>query len=414
MLDFIKSIPARLRHNFWLKLLSILIAFVVWVVVVAYYNPETTNLIEDIPITVDYEKSVLEEQGLILVTIPEGTVDVKIEGRREKLALINKEKVTAMISLSSVTKPGEYQLPINIVVDGQAVTTVSQSVERMTLRVEKAVKAQFMVSVVAKGEIAEGKVLEKVANPTVVTVTGPESVVSKIVTVQAVVSQEKFTESGVYDASVIYLDKNGEKLDDEFLSIDTDAIKVNVSIYEEKTVPLQVELTNSSGGNDSAYLKVSIEPETIVIAGNADTLEGINSISLGSIDASDVEDGDELSIPLIVPNGIKNLGGIEKAKVTVSTEGTVTKQFKLSCRSIVIENADNKSKIDLPDSEIIITVRGDATDMSKLRETDISLRIDCKNQALAKGSNRMAVYCVFPEGYKVGAVGKYEATIKVS
>lgn len=412
MLDFMKSLPGKLRHNFWLKLLSIVLAFVVWVIVVAYYNPETTNLIQGIPITVDYEQSVLREQGLILVTVPDETLDVKLEGRREKLALIGKDKVTAVVSIASVTKPGEYDLPVNVAVAGQSVTPVSQSIQTLRLTFEKAVNVQYTVDVITKGEVAEGYVLEKVANPTVVTVNGPESVVSKIAAIQAVVSQEKFTESGVYDATLMYLDKNGEKLDDTFLT--ADAVKVNISVFEEKVVPLQVDLTNSAGGNDSSYLKVSIDPETVTIAGSTEALAAINNISLGTVDVAELKDGTTKELSLILPNGIKSVDAVEKAKVTFNFEGTVTKQFKLSTDAVSLENVVDGTEIEVPSGEITVTVRGDAADMSKLQASDISLRIDCKNQKLSKGSNRMTVYCAFPTSYKVGAVGKYELTVKVS
>ncbi len=414
MRSFLRSFSIKVRHNFWLKLLSLALAFVVWVIVVAYYNPETTNLIEDIPITVDYETSVLEEQGLILVTAPEGTVDVKIEGRREKLALVSKDKVTAMISLASVTKPGEYDLPVNIVVDGQSITTVSQSVETMTLKFEKAVKAQFTVDVITKGEVADGYVLEKTANPTVVTVTGPESTISAIAAVQAVVTQDKFIESAVYDATMIYLDKNGEKLDDTYLSMDSDTVKVNISLHAEKEIPVQIDLTNSAGGNDSAYMKVSVVPETITVVGSADALANINSISLGSIDVSEIDGDYTAEMPLILPNGVKSANEIEKAKVTVSFEGIVTKQFKIHSSRIQFENVAKGNKISVPESTLTITVRGDAADINKLKDSAISLKIDCKNQTLSKGSNLLKAYCVFPETYKVGAYGKIEVTAKVS
>ncbi|MBQ6946432.1 MAG: hypothetical protein IJN42_00140 [Clostridia bacterium] len=412
MREFLKSLPGKIKHNLWLKLLSLVLAFVVWVIVVAYYNPESTNVIEDIPITVDYQQAMLQEQGLILVTIPEATVDVKIEGRREKLALVSKDKVTAVVSVASVTKPGEYDLPVNVAIDGQAVTTVSQTVQTMHLKFEKAVTAQFTVDVITKGEVAEGYTLDKVANPTIATVTGPESVVEKISTLQAVVSKEQFSESGSYDATVLYLDKNGEKLDDSLLTCD--AVKVNISVLEEKQVPLQVVLNNETGGNDSAYLKVSVEPATITVAGSTETLASLNSIPLEAIDISEITTETVKEIPLILPNGIKPVNAVENAKVSISFEGTVTKQFKFSTSEIGISNTVGNSDIELPKGEITITVRGNAEDMGKLKASDIALRIDCKNQKLAKGSQNMLVYCSFPETYKVGAVGKYKLTVKVS
>ena len=414
MLDFLKSIPHKLKNNIGLKFLSLGLAVIVWLLVVAYYNPETTNLLRDIPVTINYSDSILEDQGLILVTIPDETVDVQLEGRRENLALVSKDKVSAKIDISSVTKPGEYELPVVIGIDGQTVTTVSQSINTVTLKFEKAVKAQFTVDAITEGNVTKGYVLEKVANPTIVTVTGPESVVAKIVTIQALVSQDKFTESAVYEGVVRYLDKNGNSLDSTFLSLDTESVKVNVNVYLEKTVPLQIDLINSAGGNDNAYLIPKIEPASITIAGSQDALAEINSISLGTLDVAELKKNYNEEIALILPNGVKNLNAVDKAIVALSFEGVVSKQFVLNSSSVKIENAVKGNKIEVPEGKFSVTVRGNAADIEKLKASDISLYIDCKNQALSNGSNRMNVYCGFPEDYKVGAVGKYELTIKVS
>ncbi len=414
MLNFIKSIPFKLRNNIGIKLLSLLLAFILWLLVVAYYNPETINLIKDIPITINYDDAILEQQGLILVTVPDETVDVKIEGKREILALVSKDKVSAKIDISSVTKAGEYDLPVVIDVDGQTVTTLSQSVNTLTLKFEKAVKAQFTIDAITEGKVAKGYFLEKVANPTVVTVTGPESVVSKIATIQALVTQEKFAESGVYEATIEYKDAKGNALDDAFLSLDTDSVKVNVNIFIEKTVPLSLELTNSSGGNDKSYLVPKIVPETITIAGSEDALAQINSISLGTLDVAELTKNYSEKIPPILPNGIKNLDALESASVDISLENVISKQFELSCDKVKIENIAKGNKIQLPDGKIVVTIRGDASDVEKLTAADIALYIDCKNQLLSNGTHRMTVYCGFPEGYKVGTVGRYELTVKVS
>lgn len=414
MIDFLKNIPSKLRHNVGLKLISLLLAFVLWLLVVMYYNPETTNRFTDIPISLSYDKTeLLSEHGLILVTAAEGSVDVEIEDTREKLKAIS-GKINAVVDISSVTKAGEYALPVKIVVDGQTINAVNQSVQTMSLMFEKATTTQFTVDVLTKGKVADGYVLEKVANPTVVTITGPDSVVSKIATVQAVVTQDKFTESGSYDATITYLDKDGQPLDDTYITLDTDAVKVNISVYEEKSVPLQIELTNSSGGNDSLYVKAVIEPASITIAGNSETLAEINSISLGTLDLAEINGNYNAEIALIIPNGVKNVDGYENAKVTLDLSGTITKQFTLDVSSVEVENIAKGNKIEQPTGQITLTVRGDAADIKKLTADDITLRIDCKNQKLSNGSNRMSVYCVFPEEYKVGAVGKYELTVKVS
>jgi len=157
-----------------------------------------------------------------------------------------------------------------------------------------------------------------------------------------------------------------------------------------------------------------IEPATITIAGNADTLIEVNSISLGTLDVAELTKNYKEEIALILPNGVKNIDAVEKATVSLSFEGVASKQFEINAAAIKKENVAKGDKIEIPDGKITVTVRGNASDIEKLKATDITLYIDCKNQALSKGANRMNVYCGFPEDYKVGAVGKCELTVKVS
>lgn len=414
MKDFILSFWQRLRHNLWLKLFSLVLAFVVWLVVVAYYNPETTNMIRDLPITVGTEQTILAERGLILVTDLEKNVDVKIEGRREKLAMISQDKVRATVDLSKITKAGEYDLPVVISIDGQSVNTVSQSVQTVTLKVENIISAQFTVEALVKGKVAEKRVMEQTVNPTMVKVTGPESIVSKILTVQAIVEQDVFSESGVYESRMRYLDRYGNELDSTYLTLDADSVKMNISVTEEKEVPLQLEILNSAGGNDSAYLNVEIEPKTIMITASADILSSINSVSLMNLDVSEITDTYHQEMDLILPNGVKNIDNVTKAKVTINMDKIVTKQFTLSAAQIKLDNLPSDVNAQVVEQSIEVTVRGSSDDVNKLKATDLTLAADCKNIAQTAGTNRMSAYVKFPQDAKVGAVGKYELTIKVS
>ena len=414
MKDLILSFWQRLRHNLWLKLFSLVLAFVVWLVVVAYYNPETTNMIRDLPITVGTEQTVLEERGLILVTELEKTVDVKIEGRREKLAMISQDKVRATVDLSKITKAGEYDLPVVISIDGQSVNTVSQSVQTVTLKVENIISAQFTVEALVKGKVAKGRVMEQTVNPTMVKVTGPESVVSKILAVQAIVEQDVFSESGVYESRMRYLDRYGNELDSTYLTLDADSVKMNIFVTEEKEVPLQLEILNSAGGNDSTYLNVEIEPKTIMITASADILSSINSVSLGNLDVSEITDTYHQEMDLILPNGVKNIDNVTKAKVTINMDKIVTKKFTLSAAQIKLDNLPSNVKAQVVEQSVKVTVRGLSDDVNKLKATDLTLAADCKNIAQTAGTNRMSAYVKFPQDAKVGAVGKYELTIKVS
>ncbi len=419
MLDYLKSLPGKFRQNIFLKLFSLVLAFLLWVLVVAYYNPQTTNMITGVPITIKYNgmeisDPILKDAELILVDPPEVTVDVKIEGRREIMARVNKDKVSATVDISTVFKAGTYEPEIKIEVDGEAVTTLYQSMDTVTLKFEKLVTETIEVDPVVKGNVAEGCVLEKSASPASVMVTGPVSVVSKIKTVQAVVTQEEFTDS-VNSAGVVeYLDENGEKIEDTYLSLNVDQIMVDVSVLQLKTVPLTIELTNSSGGNDALYLTKKIQPESITIKGTVETLSKITSISLGPLDVSELSGNYKKTHKISVDEkDVEIVDSPETATVSIAFDDFATKSYVMSSDLVRVENVPAEESVTVVKGNINILVRGNPADLDKLKKSDISLRLDCKNQELPKGANRMKLRCVFPEGIKVGVAGKYEVTVQV-
>ncbi len=401
------------RNEWQLKLLSLLLAILIWFLICEYVDPETDVSVSNIKISVNYEGSVPQKEGLGIMTTIEDTLSVKVSGSRDTIALMNPDKITAYLDLSKVTRSGEYDLPVKVDLGSQNLTVVSQSISTIKVKFDKNIVANIKVNVKVSGDVAAGYILEE---PTMlnnyVTVTGPAALVDTLSAADIEIVQNHFVETNTFSCSYTFVDKNGDEVPKTFLTTDVETIDVTVSVVKEKTVPLTVSIVNSSGGKDSAFCTATVQPETITITGNAEVLDAINAIDLGVIDVAERNNSFDTSITVVLPNGVKNVNNVETVKVSVKFSNVQTKTFTV--RNIELQNLPDGTTAKIYESSILITVRGIPDDIKRLKADDIAVVVDVKNQVLPSGTNRLSANVVFPDEYNVGAVGKYQLTVVVS
>lgn len=414
MISMIKEKVIGFFRNDWqLKVVSLLLAIVVWFAICEYVDPETETWISDIMISVDYEDSVPQKEGLGIMTAITETVSVQVSGSRDTVALMNPKKIKASLDMSKVTRSGEYDLPVKIDLGNQNLKLVQQTLDTVRVRFDKNVVSSVKVNVEVVGAVAEGFILE---TPTMlnnfVTVTGPQAVVDTIVSADIVIQQESFVETNTFSCTYTFKDKDGNQVDKTFLQVDVETIDVTVIVAKEKTVPLAISVVNSSGGTDSAFCTAKVEPETIRITGNAEVLDAINAIDLGVIDVAERTEDFETSVSVVLPNGVKNVDNVETVKVSVTFNDIQTKMIKV--KNLSLQNLPNGTTARIQEDSLTIKVRGIAEELKKLNEDDVSLVADVRSQVLPGGTNRLTAVAVFPDDLKVGTVGKYQLTVVVS
>ena len=406
------NLIALFKNNWQIKLMSVFLAFVLWFVICEYVDPETTTWASDININVNYEDSVPQKENLGIMTVVDQKVDVRVSGSRDTIALMNRQKITATLDLSNVTQSGEYDLPVLIDLGNQNLTKVEQSIDTVRVRFDTNKVSNVKVNVKVEGKVPDGLIREDpIMLNNYIVVTGPALIVDTIVSAEVEIKQDSFVQTGNFKCDYVFVDKDGNVVEKTFLIIDDNmkTLDITVPVVKEKVVPLTVEIINSSGGSDSSFCTAVVEPKEIKISGSAETLELYNAISLGTIDVAEKNENFETSMALVLPNGVKNLDGIETAKVSIKFNDIQTRSFEVG--NIELRNVPDGIKAKISEKKLAIKVRGIAEDINRLNAKDIKLVVDYAQTDTAKGTKRMNAVVVFPKDLKVGAVGKYQLTV---
>ena len=126
--------------------------------------------------------------------------------------------------------------------------------------------------------MAENTVIDslKLSKDTV-TISGPKSLIDKIVRVEAQIDLENSKETLSKWIKLKFLDINGNEISGVFS--DFSDILVTVSVKKEKSVPIYADILNDKPNFNMSLLNLTVSPQEIKIRGNEVDLEKIEKIS---------------------------------------------------------------------------------------------------------------------------------------
>ncbi len=369
--------------SIWLKLLSLLIAFVIWLIVVNVDDYKIVKEIYNIPVE-QINGSDIEEGGLVFDVTSGETVDIVIEGRRsivnslsandfKAVADLSKLSYTNTAKISVTPKNGSYE-------DKLSITVVDDA---MTLSIEEKKSKQFELVVSTKGNVADGYALGKATTaPAVVNVTGPESLINKIKTVRVTVDVTNRYEDFEVSVKPVIYDGNDEIMTSSRLEMNVEEAKVTVPVYETKSVPIKFYTTGKpEDGYELTDITASINE--IVVSGPAEYIDKLSYLSINDLDATGISENTtyERSISNFLPDNIYLADSVDTIVITVNVEKLMVKNLTIAAEDIELINKNDDLYLYSIQMQgaYVITVTGLERYVDGIEVEDLKPLIDCKN-----------------------------------
>lgn len=384
-------------------LLSLAIAFGLWLYVITVVSPGSEDTYYDIPVVFDGE-TILSERGLMVTDISSRSVNVTLSGNRSDLAKVNRSNITVKASLSSIYEPGS-KLQLNYTVSwpgdlpNNAFVTQSKNPASIYVTVERRVTKEVPVEILWTGSAPEGYISDKessVLDYTSINVTGPESVINQIE--KAVVSVDLTEQRESISQSFLYAlcDKESEPVDAELVTTNVEEIHLDVRIQKVKDVTLAYNIVDG-GGATRRDVTVTLSAETIRVSGSEAALDALgDKITVGTIDLADVPRSTKLTFPITLPEGITNRTGTTEVEADVQFKG-------LTIREIVIEtiqsaNVPEGMAVEFITEKLTVTVRGPTDLVNQLASESITATVDFSGAEA--GTATFGAAFTFPAGFE--------------
>ena len=407
----------KITDNIPLKIMSVAVAVVVWLIVVNIDNPVGTNYYTLTNVELINKEYVESSDTIGKMCMPEEKQD------SIRIAITTNKKIRDKIKVSDITATADLQqavsldtnpvmVPITVTcsVPGVTPNDIKVTPQNLSVNLDEKETQEFVVNV-SRGDTKPGKDYEAgslTANPEKVRITGPKSLVNKIDKVNATISLDGNTQ----DLNLTIIDKNQEALSDSemnSLRIENNA-KVSVTARLWK-IRQGVGISAGYVGSPASGYQVgtvTTVPDTISVAGSTEGLETLtqndNTITIpaDSIDISgesrDVER--KISLKDLLPDNVKlTSDSSEDVWVTVSILPEGSREFTLSTKDIEVKNKPDDLQVTFETAQIEIRIKSDTEDLDDLNtETDIKASIDLKGKE--EGNYKVPVTLSLPDGYE--------------
>ena len=298
--------------NFKIKVACLIIAFLVWVYVMIDIDPVDTRDLTSVEVKIS-NITELNNHNLILSPNQKLEASVKLKGRRSIIAKKIKEGVILQTTIENATI-GENVSKISINSENPDITyTITPS--SLNLNIEENISKSEKIQVYSIGHLAENTVIDSLKlSKDSVTISGPKSLIDKIVRVEAQIDLENSKETLSKWVKLKFLDINGNEISGVFS--DFSDILVTVSVKKEKSIPIYADILNDKSNYNMSLLNLTVSPQEIKVTGNEVDLENIEKISTKPISLTKLLQDGTIKVEPHLP---KNIQSNVKA-VTVSVE----------------------------------------------------------------------------------------------
>ena len=398
-----------------IMLISLVISFILWFVVMNVSDPMTTRVISGVQVD-RINEDAIEKEGMVYDVVSGDTVDVIVSGPRSVVENMESGDIYAFADLSQVSVTNTALINVSIASGSYSKKTkdvkLTPKNEYMNLSIETSEDKTFQIKVITTGNVSEGcAVGVPVATPNMITVSGPASVLESINEVRAVVDVEGAEEEFTINADLGCVDAYGNAIAKDSITLSDPSVDVTVPIYNTKEISIKV---STKGNPEKGYGVKSVEysPETIEIAGEEDSINALEGITVDDINISGATDNIETTQPLDVylPEGVVIASSEDQISVIVKVEQYQTRNILISSSVLTVEGKSddyNYTFTSVDDTSIDVT--GFPEDIEEI--TAESLKPTISVEGMNEGEREIEVKFAEPDSYEIKGTCRFKVKI---
>ena len=409
----------KITDNLSLKIMSVAVAVVVWLIVVNIDNPVGTNYytITNVElINKEYVESSDTIGKMCMLEENQDTVRVAITADKKTRDKIRVSDISAVADLQQAvsldTNPVMVPITVTCSVSGIGPGDIKVTPQNLSVNLDEKETQEFVVNV-TRGDTKPGKDYEVgslTANPEKVRITGPKSLVNKIDKVNAAIELNGKTQDFTQEVTLSIIDKNQEALSDSemnSLRIENNAqVIVTAKLWKiRQGVKISAGYVGTPAEGYQAGM-IKTVPDTISVAGSTEGLEtlaandNVITIPSESIDisgeSSDVEK--KISLKDLLPDNVKlTSDSSEDVWVTVSILPEGSREFSFPTKEIEVKNKPDDLQVTFETAQIAIRIKSDSKDLDVTKDIKASIDLEDKEE----GNYEVPVTVSLPDGYEI-------------
>lgn len=317
-----------LDNNTFVFILSLVIAFFIWVAVAMYKSPQESYTIYNVPIAIDTENSIVSQKGYSNFWQSDYTIDLTVTGPRYLVTSLTPDDVLVSANLNTVDSAGVSELPLRVSLkdNNQDVSITAMSKTAVEIYFDKELTKDFEIQLdtdVIPDHVADDYEVSGAAlTVKSVTLKGPETEINKV---ENVIADPQFTEELLYKTAFVPVTLNLEGAS----AADTISVNKYIEITEEQEYSVKINIDRLTTlkpdvvlpGNLADNVQYSISPDEVAVRIDTEIGYDKDTLLVKTFDASSLQPGiTHYSVnasELVLPNGVTLIDDSVTFEITV-------------------------------------------------------------------------------------------------
>lgn len=402
----------KLTKNLGIKLLSIPLAAIIWIIIINIDDPISTKVISNVPVEI-LNESYITASGQVYDIVEGTTVSVTIKAKRSTRDKIKASDIRLTADLAEITQFKRVEIVAECTKYTSDPVEITPKPKMLTVTLEDSATKTLPIQITTTGVVDSGYYVDSLkASPNMIEIRGAESTIEKIaearVTIDVSGHQENFKKDGLIPK--VY-DEKGLEVDSTRITFSHTNIAVKATVLPTKMVPIDVT-TQGTLAQGYTVSQVEYGPEQIELAGEADVLSKIHSIPV-PINVDNLNKNMEVDIDLAeyLPDNTKLVDDTTSVAVRVTLAKVASKDIMLSEDTIDVRNLDTNytASIVAPYPTASIIANGDG-DLENITAADLKAFIDLTG--MKAGTHSVAIEFEPSEAFQIS--GPLKVTVVIT
>lgn len=399
MNTFIKKFTSKLLTNLKTIIQAVISSVIIWFFISIQIFPNITQHVSGVQVDCAPTQHMINE-NLQITSVDVSEVTIKIQGKRYSISDLDGEDFKAHCNLASIYEAGKHEVDIVVEpVDSSTECEILADNLTATVTVSKIVSREVDVVAYTEGiKIADEMQIEGEIEvfPATIIVTGEERLVDSIGHIKAVPDYDDVLgESAELKCTPVLYNQYGMRMLNDDLALSEGIITMNVPVYKVKTLPLNVQFTNSSTNFNISNLKYSMSVTELTIASPDSSIDNLDAIDIGEISLTsltlkDLQGG--VALPVKLPDGYKNISGNKTVTVYFENYDEYGQLgFTVPAENINIINAPNNFDVKVLTNVLTVNVVGLSSYIQEMTSDDIYATVNLLGVELSEGTKSVSV-----------------------
>lgn len=407
-----KKAQKMINNNIGMKILSVFIAVLIWVLVANTNDPVVTKRFSDVRVAVENENA-LTDNGYAYEILEGDRVSFTIKGKKsivnnmmetdfQVVADFSKLSLTDAVPIDITSKKYADQLEISL-----------GNTNTMKIKKDEIINVSVPVNVYVSGEVADGYAVgTTVATPNLIKITGPKNILSNAKEIRAEVEVEGISKDVTTSVKPKLFDMDGNLIESTQIEIVQASINVSIGLWRTKKVKVNLSF---EGEPKPGYLMTSFDyqPKTVLAAADDSIYDELDSLDLASVSLDGADETYEKDIPVSsdsFPDGVILAETLNSIKVNAKIEKIKDRTLNFARNDLIVKGNKEGYRIEYDsNNHYFIKMEGGDNTIKAVEVKDLAPWIDISG--LEEGEHTVKIHAKEKEGIAINDTSSIQITL---